>query len=96
MRKLDFDRSTMRLNSDEAKNYADPAALSSGFHRAVLIAAVLCASGGLLSAFTIRDDVLTRPAGRPARPAEPELAEDVDFAACRCQAALTTPTLPRR
>jgi predicted MFS family arabinose efflux permease len=76
--------------------YADPAALSSGFHRAVLIAAVLCASGGLLSAFTIRDDVLTRPAGRPARPAEPELAEDVDFAACRCQAALTTPTLPRR
>src|SRR6476469_3816509 len=29
--------------------YADPALLSTGFHHAVLIAAVLCALGGLLS-----------------------------------------------
>ncbi|HEV7208022.1 MAG TPA: MFS transporter, partial [Mycobacteriales bacterium] len=32
--------------------YANPAALSHGFHQAVLIAAVLCAAGGLLSAVT--------------------------------------------
>lgn len=38
--------------------YADPALLSAGFHRAVLIAAALCAVGGVLSAATIRDDVL--------------------------------------
>ncbi|MGI8667383.1 MAG: MFS transporter [Jatrophihabitans sp.] len=38
--------------------YADPAALSRGFHHAVLIAALLCAAGGVLSALSIRDDVL--------------------------------------
>lgn len=31
---------------------------STGFHHAVLIAAVLCAAGGVLSGLTIRDDVL--------------------------------------
>ncbi len=38
--------------------YADPAALSHGFQHAVLIAAVLCAAGGVLSFLTIRNDVL--------------------------------------
>lgn len=38
--------------------YADSAALSTGFHRAIIIAAALCAAGGLLAAVTIRDDVL--------------------------------------
>jgi EmrB/QacA subfamily drug resistance transporter len=38
--------------------YTDPAALSHGFHHAVLIAAVLCAAGGVLSFLTIRNDVL--------------------------------------
>jgi EmrB/QacA subfamily drug resistance transporter len=37
---------------------AHPAALSAGFHHAVLIAAGLCATGGLLAALTISDDVL--------------------------------------
>ena len=40
--------------------YADPALLSSGVHRAVLIAAVLCALGGVLSWFVIDDSVLER------------------------------------
>jgi EmrB/QacA subfamily drug resistance transporter len=38
--------------------YANPAQLSAGFHHAVLIAAGMCAAGGLLSAATIRRDVL--------------------------------------
>ena len=40
--------------------YADPARLVTGFHHAVLIAAVLCALGGLLSWFVIDDAVLDR------------------------------------
>jgi len=81
--------------------YADPAALSSGFHRAVLISAGLCAAGGVLAALTIQNDVLRGPAEKPAvaPPASDVIdfaKEDVDLAACRCQAALTTPTLPRR
>jgi EmrB/QacA subfamily drug resistance transporter len=35
--------------------YADPALLSIGFHRAVLIAGALCALGGVLAFFTISD-----------------------------------------
>lgn len=83
--------------------YADPAALSSGFHRAVIIAGVLCASGGVLAAFTIRDDVLDRPdEGVERQPVGPVATEgdprrhDVDLGAGRCQAALGTPTLRRR
>ena len=38
--------------------YADPVRLSTGFHHAVLIAAGMCVAGGLLSAATIRRDVL--------------------------------------
>ena len=80
--------------------YADPAALSSGFHRAVLISAGLCAAGGVLAALTIRNDVLQGPAEKPAVATAPEIIdfakEDADLAACRCQAALNTPTLPRR
>ena len=37
---------------------ADPAALSGGFHHAVLITATLCIAGGLLAAATISDRVL--------------------------------------
>ncbi len=40
--------------------YADPSRLATGFHHAVLIAAVLCALGGLLSWFVIDDAVLDR------------------------------------
>jgi predicted MFS family arabinose efflux permease len=40
--------------------YADPSRLATGFHHAVLIAAVLCALGGLLSWFVIDDAVLER------------------------------------
>jgi len=80
--------------------YANPAALSSGFHRAVLISAALCAGGGVLAALTIRNDVLQGPAEKPAVVPAPEVInfakDDADLAACRCQAALSTPTLPRR
>ena len=45
--------------------YADPVLLSAGFHRAVLIAGALCASGGILAFFTISDSGLRRrPDGR--------------------------------
>ena len=80
--------------------YADPTALSSGFHRAVLISAALCAAGGVLAALTIRNDVLQGPAEKPAVAPAREVIDfahdDADLAACRCQAALSTPTLPRR
>ena len=46
---------------------AHPAALSAGFHRAVLIAAGLCIAGGLLAGLTISDDVLV-DAGESAPP----------------------------
>ncbi len=49
--------------------YADPLTLSSGIHRAVLIAGALAALGGLLSFVTIRNDVLDRPASPRARAA---------------------------
>ncbi len=45
--------------------YADPARLSSGFHRAVLIAAALCAAGGVLAALTIRNTALSKIAAQP-------------------------------
>jgi hypothetical protein len=45
--------------------YADPVLLSAGFHRAVLIAGAVCASGGVLAFFTISDSGLRRrPDGR--------------------------------
>jgi EmrB/QacA subfamily drug resistance transporter len=40
--------------------YADPSVLSGGVHRAVLIAAALCALGGVLAWFVIDDAVLDR------------------------------------
>lgn len=49
--------------------YAHPALLSTGFHHAVLIAASLCAAGGVLSWLTISDDVLDR--AHPTIPAAP-------------------------
>ncbi|MEP6851132.1 MAG: DHA2 family efflux MFS transporter permease subunit [bacterium] len=45
--------------------YADPARLSPGFHRAVLIAAALCAAGGVLAFLTIRNTALSRVAAEP-------------------------------
>jgi hypothetical protein len=66
----------------------------------VLISAALCAGGGVLAALTIRNDVLQGPAEKPAVVPAPEVInfakDDADLAACRCQAALSTPTLPRR
>jgi EmrB/QacA subfamily drug resistance transporter len=41
-----------------AQAYTDPRLLSAGFHHAVLIAAALCAAGGVLAAATIRNDAL--------------------------------------
>jgi EmrB/QacA subfamily drug resistance transporter len=46
--------------------YRNPAALSVGFHHAVLISAGLCVVGGVLSAVTIRNDL---PGPAPARDA---------------------------
>ncbi len=60
------------------QTYADPAQLSDGFQRAVLIAAALCALGGVLAALTIRDDVLA--VGEPT--------EEVACAACQPSAAI--------
>jgi EmrB/QacA subfamily drug resistance transporter len=47
-------------------SYADPVLLSTGFHHAVLIAAGMCLAGGLLSAVTIRRDVLDSAAAPKA------------------------------
>ena len=55
--------------------YADPALLSAGFRRAVLIAGILCAAGGLLAFATIRSTLVT--AG-PTGPPDPAL----ECAAC--------------
>jgi hypothetical protein len=53
--------------------YADPALLSTGFHHAVLIAAGLCASGGVLSALVIGRELPneTDAACRHARDSDP-------------------------
>jgi EmrB/QacA subfamily drug resistance transporter len=58
------------------RSYANPIELSAGYHRAMLIAAALCAAGGVLAALTIRRDVLAAP-----RPAE-------ETTACQPHAAL--------
>ncbi len=42
--------------------YRNPGALTTGFHHAVLIAAVLCGAGGVLSLLMIRDDALAAEA----------------------------------
>jgi hypothetical protein len=46
--------------------YRNPAALSAGFHHAVLISAGLCVAGGVLSALTIRNDLPGPSAAREA------------------------------
>jgi MFS family permease len=57
--------------------YADPQLLSAGFQHAVLIAAALCAAGGVLSWFVIDDDVLATKAlvsaGTHCEPCAPAL-----------------------
>jgi hypothetical protein len=47
--------------------YADPALLSAGFSRAVIIAGILCAAGGLLALITIRSPDHAEP--EPSDPA---------------------------
>ena len=49
--------------------YADPALLSAGFHRAALIAGILCAAGGLLAFLTIRNPPRLTPEPGGAAPA---------------------------
>ncbi|HEX7163619.1 MAG TPA: DHA2 family efflux MFS transporter permease subunit [Trebonia sp.] len=49
--------------------YLHPAALTQGFHNAVLIAAVAAAAGGLLAAATIRNPPKRAPVPEPAVPA---------------------------
>lgn len=70
--------------------YADPAALSAGFARAVLIAGGLCALGGVIAALTIRNALPVPPAetteptepaeqaGRPRPPVAPKPAEPAE------------------
>jgi EmrB/QacA subfamily drug resistance transporter len=56
--------------------YADPALLTIGFHRAVLIAAACCALGGVLSWFVISDEILDQSsplAGTHCEPGAPPL-----------------------
>jgi EmrB/QacA subfamily drug resistance transporter len=64
-------------------SYLNPTELAAGFRTAMLIAAALCAAGGLLAACTIRNPVRVAP--DPARPVE----RDVD--ACSHCALDATP-----
>ena len=67
--------------------YGDPAAISAGFGRAVLIAGAVCAAGGLLALLTIRNPV----AGAPEEPHEH------DDPALRCAACpVLTPHIKPR
>jgi hypothetical protein len=50
-------------------DYLHPAALTQGFHTAVLIAAVAAAAAGILAAATIRNPPRRRPVPEPAAPA---------------------------
>jgi EmrB/QacA subfamily drug resistance transporter len=67
--------------------YLHPAALTSGFHTAVLIAAVAAASGGLLAAATIRN-----PPRRQAEPGRPTPEDNLNCLHC----ALDAPPLRSR
>src|SRR6478752_2553973 len=57
--------------------YADPAVMSAGFHRAVLIAGTICAAGGVLAFATIRSP-------RSSGPASTETAADETDPAVEC------------
>jgi EmrB/QacA subfamily drug resistance transporter len=63
---------------------ADPAALSNGYQQAVLIAAALCAAGGLLAGVTISDAVLA------------DAHDPAAAAPAGVQPALEPPSLPGR
>jgi EmrB/QacA subfamily drug resistance transporter len=67
--------------------YLHPDQLSEGFRHAVLMAAALCAAGGLIAALTIRN----RPGAAPTRP-EPGAPEDRHSSYC----ALDAPPLRPR
>jgi EmrB/QacA subfamily drug resistance transporter len=80
--------------------YLHPAALTSGFHKAVVIAAVVAAAGGVLAAATIRNPAkasATGPAaGTPAVTAAPAAASDHDGGLlCHLQCALDAPAAAR-
>jgi len=68
--------------------YADPALLSAGFQRAVVIAGILCAAGGVLAFATVRSPSQAPPGQSQSRPqvppAEPPRPIDpaVECAAC--------------
>ena len=67
--------------------YADPALLSTGFHHAALIAAALCAAGGVLSWFVIDDAVLQKKplvsTGTHCEPCAPALRSGSEVYALR-------------
>jgi hypothetical protein len=64
-----------------AAAYDNPALLSAGFHRAVLICAVLCVAAGVLAALTIRNP-------RP----EPETAQERPWSHCAVDSPPPCPT----
>jgi EmrB/QacA subfamily drug resistance transporter len=66
--------------------YQNPAALTSGFHTAVIIAGVAAAAGGLLAAVTIRN-----PSRRPAAAAAEPAGDEHSLRALHC--ALDAPPL---
>jgi hypothetical protein len=76
------------------RTYLDKHLLAMGFHRALIIAAIACAAGGVLAAVTIRNPPRRRPqpgeAARPA-PARADLHCSLDAPPLRSQAA---PPLP--
>jgi hypothetical protein len=57
-------------------SYLHPAALSHGFHNAVLIAAAACAAGGVLAALTIRNPP-RQPAPAQETPAGPAPRQEI-------------------
>lgn len=54
--------------------YADPAMMSAGFHRAVLIAGAVCAAGGLLALLSIRNPVRVPAPEEPHDHGDPALS----------------------
>jgi EmrB/QacA subfamily drug resistance transporter len=69
------------------RDYADPVALSSGLHVALLICAVMLALGGLLAAVTVRNDGLADPHRRfcaiDGTPLSPDRYDPADTATAR-------------
>jgi hypothetical protein len=79
--------------------YADPALLSAGFQRAVVIAGILCAAGGVLAFATVRSpSPLQRSRLLPphAQPPQPRPPQPIDPAVeCPACPVLTPHIRPR-